>query len=121
QAAGEPPPATQRRPAVTGSNASQLDYCERRHDERCETDHGCSCDREIRVTAAEGVAHRRDADREGGSVLDRVEEAVERDEEAEVEELEEDDRAEHEPSDPRHDAPGAGRQGNGQADDDESL
>jgi hypothetical protein len=51
----------------------------------------------------------------------RVEGAVGRDEEAEIEKLEQDDRAEHEPSDPCHDAPGAGRQGNGQADDDESL
>ena len=58
---------------MTGRDPSQPAHGQRRDDERRETDHDGSRDREIGVPAAEGVAHRPDADRQVAPVLDRVE------------------------------------------------
>ena len=106
---------------MTGRNPGQLAHGQRRDEESGQTDHDGGCDRKILVPAAERVAHRREADREVAPVLDRVEGAVERDEEAEVEGLDQDQHAEQRADHPRHEASSTRRQHEGQADDDESL
>ena len=102
-------------------DAGQLAYGQRGDDERGEADHDGGRDREIGVPVAEGVTHRADADREVAPVLDRVERPVERDEEAEVEDLDQDQHTEQRPDHPGHEAPDPRRQGDGEAEDDESL
>src|SRR6185437_6798155 len=118
---GEYAYSAQRASAVTARNPRHLAQGDRRDEERCETDHDCACDREIGGTAAEGVTYRRGADREVAPVLDRVEGAVERDEEAVVEELDQNQHAEQRADQPRYETPPPGRQGEGKADGEESL
>ena len=106
---------------MTGRDPGQLAHGQRRDDERRETDHDGGCDREIGVPAAEGVAHRPDADREVAPVLDRVEGRSNAMKKPRSKSLDQHEHAEQGPDHPRHEAPCAGRQRDGQADEDESL
>ena len=70
-----------------------------------------------RRCAADRVAHRLDADPRVAPVVDRVERPVEGGEEPHVEQLHEQQQAEHRPDDPGHDAPRAGGQDQRQRDE----
>ena len=106
---------------MTGRHSRQLAHGQRGDDERREHEQDRGCGREIGVPAAEGDTHRPDADREVAPVLDQVEGPVEGGEEDEIEELDQEEDAEQRSDEPRHEAPGTGRQGDGEADHDEPF
>ena len=118
---GERRDGRKRSPPVAGSDAGQVEHCQRGEDERGDAEQHGAGDRQVSIGAAEGVAHRLDADGGVAPVVDRIERAVKGDEEPEVEELRQRQQAEHRPYHPRDDAPGAGRQGDGQHDDDDPF
>jgi hypothetical protein len=78
-------------------------------------------DRQVGIRAAERVAHRLDPDGGIAPIVDRVERAVEGDEEADVEELHEHQKSKHGPEQPRDESAGAARQHDDQQDDDDPF
>ena len=118
---GERPGRPERVPSVAGHDAGQPHHRQRRKDERSDTEQRGDGDRQVGVRSAEGVAHRLDPDRGVAPVVDRIERAVERGEEAQVEELHQDEQAERRADHPREKATGAGGQDDGQHDDDDRF
>ena len=107
--------------AVAGRDPRHAQQREHRDGEERDDEHGRDRDGEVRARPADRVAQRLDADPQVARVVDGLERPVERGEEADVQDLHDDEDAQHRAGEHgQHAARGGGQQG-GQGDDDEEL
>ena len=107
--------------AVAGCDPGQAKHRQRREDEHADSEHDRSGDSQVRLCPADRVAQGLDADPRVAPVGDRVEGAVEGLEEPHVEDLHDHQEAQNRSGDARHEALRAGRQEEGQRDEEQAL
>ena len=111
----------QRPATMAGRDACQAQQREHRDGEQGDHQRSRDGGDEVRSRGADRVAQRLDPDPRVARVVDGLERPVERREEADVEDLDDDEQAQHRSRDHDQHAPPAGGQEDGHGDDDEEL